>query len=385
MNTHSRFSQSLLFIMISSIGGFLLSLTGIGIAWMLGTIILAAILNFRQPKFLKSADAAKGLPPYWLRIGQAVLAIEMGQKLNSSVFATFSEHFLTVSFMLLISIALSLGSGYILWKFTKTDLLTSLFATAPGGVATMPGIAEEVGANTAVVSIIQTLRIFVVVLTIPLIASSWLTAPEGQILVSTSGAEANITEFGLASLIGTFLLGAAAYGGYHAGKLLRLPAPWLVGGMLGVAALQSIYSFFTGHGIVAWWPDPIIIFSQIIIAASIGSRFQTHMFTGIGKTVLVSLLSTIGLVAAMFGCAFAVSKITGISFITSVLAFAPGGVAEMAATAVVLHADATFVVAVQVLRIVFVLLVLPPLFRAFNRRKIKQLPQEEVLVKKFIK
>jgi membrane AbrB-like protein len=379
------FSQSLIFIIISSLGGFLLSLTGISIAWMIGTIILAAVLNFRRPRFLKLADAAKDLPPYWLRIGQVILAIEMGQKLNSSVFATFSEHVLTVSFMLLISISLSLVSGYILWKFTKTDLLTSLFATAPGGVATMPGIAEEVGANTAIVSIIQTLRIFIVVLTIPLIASSWLTAPASQILASPSGTEVNIAEFEMASFIGTFLLGAAAWGGYNAGKLLRLPAPWLVGGMLGVAVLQSIYSFFTGHGIAAWWPDPIIILSQIFIAASIGSRFQKSMFNGIGKTVWVSLLSTIGLVAAMFGCAFAVSKITGISFITSVLAFAPGGVAEMAATAIVLHEDAAFVVAVQVLRIVFVLLVLPPLFRAFNRNRLKQQSNEEVLVKKCIK
>lgn len=379
------FSQSLIFIMISSLGGFLLSQTGSSIAWMIGTIILAAILNFWGPKFLKSADVAKGLPPYWLRIGQIILAIEMGQKLNSSVFATFSKHVLTVSFLLLISISLALVSGYILWKFTKTDLLTSLFATAPGGVSTMPGIAEEVGANTAIVSIIQTLRIFIVVLTIPLIASSLLTDPASHILASPSNAEVNIAEFEMASLIGTFLLGAAAWGGYYAGKLLRLPAPWLVGGMLGVAILQSIYSFFTGHGIIAWWPDPIIILSQIFIAASIGSRFQKSMFNSIGKTVWVSLLSTIGLVAAMFGCAFAVSKITGISLITSVLAFAPGGIAEMAATAIVLHADATFVVAVQVLRIVFVLLVLPPLFRAFNRNRLKQQSNDNVLAKKFIK
>lgn len=380
MNTHTRFFQSLIFIFISSIGGFILSLTGIGIAWMLGTIILAAILNFRQPKFLKWADAAKGLPPYWLRIGQAVLAIEMGQKLNSSVLVTFSENVLTVSIMLIISIALSLVSGFILWKFTKTDLLTSLFATTPGGVSTLPAIAEEVGANTAIVSIIQTMRIFIVVLTIPLIASSLLTAPESHLLASPAGTEASHTVFGPASLIGTLLLAAAAWAGCHAGKQLRLPAPWLVGGMLGVAVLQSIYSFFTGHGIEAWWPASVIIVAQIFIAASIGSRFQKHMFNSIGKTVFVSFISTIVLVSAMLGCAILVSKLTGISLITSVLAFAPGGVAEMTATAVVLNADAAFVVTVQVLRIVFVLLVLPPLFRIFNKRRMKQQTKEGALI-----
>jgi membrane AbrB-like protein len=371
MHTHSRFSQGLLFIFVSSIGGFLVSLTGIGIGWMIGTILLAAILNFRRPAWLTLSDSTKGLPPFWLRMGQLILAIEMGRKLNSSVLYVFSENILTVSFMLLISITLSLLSGFILWKFTKTDLLTSLFATAPGGVATMPGIAEEVGANTAIVSIIQTLRIFAVVMTIPLIASSWLS-PINQQSSAHPAVEAGITGFGTAGILGTIILVVAAFGGYYAGKLLRLPAPWLVGGMLGVAILQSIFSFFTGHSIEAWWPNAFIILAQILIAASIGSRFQKRMFIGIGKTVFVALLSTIGLVAAMFGCAFVVSKVTGISLITSALAFAPGGVAEMAATAVVLNADATFVVAVQVLRIIFVLLVLPPLFRAFNKRKIKQ-------------
>lgn len=368
MITFKQFFQSLLFMLFSSIGGFLFSLTGIEIGWMIGTIVLAALIHFR----LSWSNLQNGLPPYWLRIGQLILAIEMGRKLNLVVLHTVSEHMLTIAFMLLVSILLSLLSGFIVWRFTSTDLLTSLFATAPGGVSTMPGIAEEVGANTAIVSIIQTIRIFCVVLTIPMIASSsWLTSISETVTSAASSATIH-PEFRFHYIAITLILVAAAWGGYYIGRFLRLPAPWLVGGMLGVALLQSIYSSITGRSIVAWWPHSLIILSQIFIAASIGSRFHKRMFAGIKKTVLIASVSTIGLVAAMFGCAYAVSELTGISFTTSMLAFAPGGVAEMAATAIVLHADATFVVAVQVLRIVFVLLVLPPLFRAFNKGKLKQ-------------
>lgn len=370
MQTHFRFPHSLLFILISSMGGFLVSLTGLGIGWMLGTIIIAAFLNFRRPAWLSLPESAKGLPRYWLNIGQLILAIEMGRKLNSAILHTFSENVLTVTSMLFISIALSLLSGFILWKFTKTDLLTSLFATAPGGVATMPGIAEEVGANTAIVSLIQTIRIFAVVLTIPLIASSLVAS---SVPTSVPGTVVNSTgEFGVIAFAGTLLLAVSAFLGYYVGKLFRLPAPWLVGGMLGTAVAQNAYSFITGSNIVAWWPQAIIILAQIFIAASIGSRFQKRMFTGIGKTVVVAFVSTLGLVAAMFASALLVSKVTGISLVTSVLAFAPGGVAEMTATAVVLNADAAFVVTVQVLRIVIILLVLPPLFRAFYRARLKE-------------
>ena len=284
MYTHYRLSQSLLFILVSSIGGFLVSLTGLGIGWMIGTIVLAAILTFRLQNWLKLSDSAKGLPPFCLSLGQLILAIEMGRKLNASVLFTFSENFLTITLMLLISIALSLLSGFILWKFTKTDLLTSLFATAPGGVATMPGIAEEVGANTAIVSIIQTLRIFAVVLTVPIVASSMLS-PAHEATSINAIMETGLSEFSAIHLLGTLMLVGAAFGGYYAGKFLRLPAPWLVGGMIGVAILQSFYSLFTGHTIEAWWPHALIILSQIFIAASIGSRFQKRMFTGIGKTL----------------------------------------------------------------------------------------------------
>jgi uncharacterized protein len=371
MKLNTGINQSVWFIIVSSIGGFILSLTGLGIGWMIGTIVLAAFLSFRQPTWLKITSAPNGLPSSWLKIGQWLLAIELGRQINLSVLQTFSNNWLTISIMLFLSIIFSLLSGFILWKFSQTDMLTSFFATAPGGVATMPGIAEEVGANTAIVSIIQTMRIFLVVLTIPIIASSWLASPVDQVLTTSLSSTSGTSEFEWSQFLGTVVLGLTAWGGSYIGKLLKFPAPILVGGMVCVAVIQSLISFSIGYDFVVWWPDTIMILSQILIAASIGSRFQRSMFIGIRRTVMIAFISTIALIVAMFGCAFIVAKATGISLITSVLAFAPGGVAEMAATSVVLHADSTFVVAVQVLRIVVVILVLPPLFRLLNRWELR--------------
>ena len=53
MLVNKRFNQSVLFIFVSCIGGFLFSLTGLGIGWMIGTIVLAAFLSFRQPTWLE--------------------------------------------------------------------------------------------------------------------------------------------------------------------------------------------------------------------------------------------------------------------------------------------------------------------------------------------
>lgn len=90
------------------------------------------------------------------------------------------------------------------------------------------------------------------------------------------------------------------------------------------------------------------------------------MFAGVTRILFVALVSSIGLIAAMLLSAAIVSKLTGISLITSVLAFAPGGIAEMATTSVTLHADSTFVVAVQVIRVILVIAMLPPFYRLLH-------------------
>ena len=46
-------------------------------------------------------------------------------------------------------------------------ILYSFVGTAPGGLSAMPGIAQEVGANTAIVSLVQMIRVLLVVMTIP--------------------------------------------------------------------------------------------------------------------------------------------------------------------------------------------------------------------------
>ena len=189
---------------------------------MIGTIVLAAFLSFRQPTWLEITSVPNGLPSSWLKVGQLLLAVELGRNINLSVLQTFSQNWLTITIMLLLSIIFSLISGVILWKFSQSDMLTSFFATAPGGVATMPGIAEEVGANTAVVSIIQTMRIFLVVLTIPFIASSWLATPVDQILLPIFLPLLSPFEFEWVQLIGTLVLVLSAWGGSLCREILEI-------------------------------------------------------------------------------------------------------------------------------------------------------------------
>ena len=127
--------------------------------------------------------------------------------------------------------------------------------------------------------------------------------------------------------------------------------------MVAVAIIKSFSSIVIGYELVSWWPSALIIFSQVIIGASIGSRIHKDMFIGLKKTLAISFLSTTFLIVSMFFCAYLTARITDLSFIT---------IAEMTTTAIVLDADSTFVVAVQVLRVISVCVILPPFFRLLN-------------------
>ena len=376
MKGSKGFLRIFLFVVLSGAGGFLLSLTGLSIGWMIGTLITATVLSFTRPKFLSIPNNKAGIPKYWLYIGQCILGIELGQKMNTTVLFTFRDNWLAISIMLLLSISFSLLAGFILWKYSNLNMLTSFFATAPGGMSTMPGIADEVGANTGVVSIIQTVRVFLVILTIPVLLSSWFSNQVNTEFSNTISSETISLEPN--QLLMTIILVFVAVVGYFLGKYLKFPAPWLIGSMVSVAIFKSFSPLFFGHDLLAWWPQELIIFSQIFIGASIGSRFIKSMFIGIKKTLIISSLCTIGLIFSMLVCAYIVSTITGLTFITSALAFAPGGVAEMTTTAVVLKGDPTFVVAVQVLRIIAVCVILPPIFRLLNYWDLKKNRQSKI-------
>ncbi|WHZ59193.1 AbrB family transcriptional regulator [Metabacillus hrfriensis] len=366
MKENSVFFQCVFFMAVCGACGFLISLTGVPVGWMIGTLLMAAFLSIMSPKWLKMPQT--GIPVHWLLIGQGILGIELGMKLNDSVFYIFKENWLTVMMMLLLSLFFALLSGLILWKYSRLDMLTSFFASAPGGLSAMPGMAEEAGANTGMVSIIQTMRIFIVVLSIPILLFMWIGTPVEH-TVSPA-----VSTFEFKELSGTVILVLAAWLGSYLFKLLKFPAPWLIGTMIFVAMAKS-FSFTAGYDLTAWWPPELIILSQIFIGASIGSRFHKKMFIGLKETLFVSFLSTTGLVLSMFLCAYLVSAATDLPFITSVLAFAPGGIAEMTTAAVVFHADSAFVAAVQVLRVVAVCMILPPFFRFLHVLECKKKKQ----------
>jgi uncharacterized protein len=364
------------FVALSGLGGLILTLMGLQVGWIIGSLLMAASLSFWNPALIRLSDSQKEGQQIWLRMGQCILGIHLGQQLDLSVLSTFSENTVTIMTILISSIIFSLSSGYVLYKLCTTDMLTSFYSTAPGGLSAMPGMAQEEGANTAVVTMVQVMRVFMVVLSVPLLITGIAGPLEGSAIENPTRIIEK-PDFQVEHLLGTILLVLVAWGGYYGGKFLKIPAPWLVGGMLTVAIFQNFCTMIE-YPITAWWPPFLIALAQIMIGSSVGANMKKSMFNGFRKIFIVSFISTFTLMFFMLLGAYLVTKLTGIPFVTTSLAFAPGGVAEMTSTSIALHGDSMFVVAVQVIRIIVVSVTLPPLFRLLHDKSLKKEKKTEV-------
>ncbi|MEH7484443.1 AbrB family transcriptional regulator [Neobacillus drentensis] len=358
--------QNILYILLSAFGGITLSFSGIPMAWMLGSLFLASILASLHLKGLQFQRDKNGLHPFWPQFGQLILGIQLSQTFNLSIMDTLEDYFLIIIIMLISSITIAILSGLMLWRFSNVNMMTSLFGTTPGGISAMPTIADEIGANALIVSIIQTIRVLLVVSLIPIISQ---VVNSHSVMISTNSTQGQLSSN---ALLNTGIIIIGAYLGAKVGKKIKMPAPWLVGSMLGAGIIHLICPLFIiGDSVGSiYWPQEIIIFAQVLIGTNIGSRVNFSMFKGLGKAIIVGLLTSLCLIVSILVLSFLISEMTHISFVTCMLAFAPGGVAEMATTAIALHADTTFVVAVQSLRLISILTILPPIFRFLNNRTI---------------
>ncbi|MEH7308981.1 AbrB family transcriptional regulator, partial [Neobacillus drentensis] len=287
--------QNILFILFSMLGGVTLSFSGIPMAWMLGSLFLAGVLTNLRLIGLNSLKQKNGLNPFWSQIGQLILGIQLGLNFNLSIMDTLEDYFFIIIFMLISSIALAILSGIMLWRFSNVNMMTSLFGTTPGGISAMPTIADEIGANAPIVSIIQTIRVLLVVSLIPIISG---IINFQSVKIATNS---NHSQHSSSSLLSTGILIIGAYLGSKLGKKIKMPAPWLVGSMIGAGIVHLFYPIIIiSHSVEsAYLPQKVIIFAQVLIGTNIGSRVNFAMFKGLGQTIIVGLITSLCLIVSM--------------------------------------------------------------------------------------
>ena len=330
---------------IGLIGSLIFVYLQLPLPWLLGALLTTTSTAMLGQKIWV---------PNWLRM---ICLLILGALFGSSVSPDFLDDFLTLipSIIAVTAYVLLVMPPIILYlmKIVKLDLVTAYFASAPGGVLPMTFIGKKMGGDAKVISLMQSARIILTVLIIPI--SYTLFAgyiPSGEI--GSGGSFSTIDP-----ISGLVLLTISVIG-FFVVRPLKIPTPSLMGPMIAVS-LISLLGYKTAEV-----PDSLVAIAQCLIGSSLGA-----MFNGI-KPKMVTRILFHGTLTSMFMIIFAVGTamvtfhLTEIPTKALILAFAPGGFAEMALVGFALGIDVAFVAIHQLTRYFFVILILPIIYKSFR-------------------
>lgn len=334
---HDGLKPLILALTIGTVGGFVFDWLRMPLAWMLGACIFSTVAAFAG-----------------LRIGMRVrlrqgMIIILGVLLGSS-FTPDLVHQLgkwAVSLCVLTGMTMTGATLGYFWfrRFTLWDKVTCYFAAMPGGLNDMTILGGAMGGQERAIALAHALRILTVVLTIPV----WYRLMNGaqtSVLAVGHGPDRNDWR-DYAILIACGIVGAAA------GRLLRLPAAFMMGPML-VSAAAHLAGLTSSKP-----PGELVAAAQVVVGCGIGCRFVGAAIDQLHREVGASIGAAFILIGCAIGFAEITYALTGLNLDATVLSYAPGGFAEMSLIGLALGVEVAMVATHHLFRLILVILTGP--------------------------
>jgi membrane AbrB-like protein len=296
------------------------------------------------------------MPPILTQTVLVLLGISLGSLMSRQLLQHISAYPLTIALLALATFCSTFGSSIYLQRVHGWDRTSAFLAGSPGALSQITILAIEKGADVSAIAVVQTMRVIILTAALPLLLALTGIAPSqspGFAMAIASPLE--LTELIAASVAVSLLL-----------RLVKFPASWMFGAMIGSSVLH-------GMGLVEGGLPPWVRGVALVgIGALIGSRFArmraktllSHVNAALGSFAIAILIS--GIFVAM------IVLTTQVRFGDVVVAFAPGAMDAMLALALTLHIDPIFVGAHHLSRFVFVTIATPGIVHLFGR------PQEDV-------
>ena len=321
--------------------GAVFEAVGMFLPWLLGPMFALLLVNqFTQ------------IPLYWPRFlrtaGLVMLGVQIGSSFTRDAVLLMVMDLPYMAFMTVSIVALSVALGLLFKRMVHETLGTSLLGSIPGGLAQMVVLAEEIpSANITVVTLMQTIRIFMVVTIVPFLT----------IFLHGRGA-GEMKEQLFTFSPGLFLLAlAVSILLYGAMKKIGFPAAELLAPILAMAIVQAV-----SGDVLIDMPYWLIAIAQVCIGANLGLQMEgigDKLTFRLGAAIVLNnvlLISFTVLIARILA-----NWLPEYIFLDFFLSAAPGGIAEMAITALAVGGDVALITGFQLFRLFFILLVAAPL------------------------
>ena len=331
--------------LVAAFGVLVFKFAHLPLPWLLGPIFACLIA------------ALAGVPMAGVKpVNEAmrtVLGVAVGATMTPAVIATFPAMWPTLLLVPVMVLVIGLVGVPYFQRVWGYDHATAYYSTMPGGLQDMLVFGEEAGGKVRTLSLIHATRVMVIVVALPfLLKGIWeadLSNPPGAPLVTVPWHELALMVF------------CAALGWWGAKRIGMFGASIL--GPLIVTAIAAMTGLLENRP-----PAEAIWAAQFFIGMTIGSKYAGVTMVEVKRDVAAGLgfcgiLIVLTLVFVEF--IYALGLAPGQE---ALLAFAPGGQAELTVLALIVGADVAFVVAHHVLRIFVVILGAPLAARVFDRR-----------------
>ncbi len=285
-----------------------------------------------------------------------LLGISIGSVVSRDLINHVSAYPVTIGLLALATFCSTFASSLYLQRIHGWDRTSAFLAGSPGALSQITILAVERGADLPAIAVVQTLRVIILTAALPLVLAIAGVTPSSSPAMAMPVA----SPLGLAAmLVGSLAVSVLL-------QLIKFPASWLFGAMLGAGLLHGLG--WVDGGLPPWMRGVALIG----IGALIGSRFARMRV----KTLLGHVHAALGsfAVAVMISALFVILIVltTHVRFSDSIVAFAPGAMDAMMALALTLHIDPIFVGAHHLSRFVFVTIATPGIVHLFGR------PQDDV-------
>lgn len=315
---------------------------------MIGALASVGIYNI-------FTDAAF-LPSNFKILTQIATGIFIGAKISKKDILGLKTVFIPGIIVVIVMGIFNFFMGYFITKTTQIDIVTALFATAPGGITDMSIIAYDFGAEASIVALLQLIRLISVVTLIPIIIKTLTQNKKKEIQKKEFISKKNYQNKRFSEIIITLLLGSI--GGFI-GISLKIPS----GAMTGAMIASALYNIFSNK---AYMPLKLRQIIQMFAGTMIGSKITSSDIQNLDTMIIPVFIVIIGFCLLNIILGFIILKITNFSVETSFFAASPGGMSDMSIIASEMGADTPKVAIIQFLRLVSVVALYPILIKLLN-------------------
>lgn len=331
------------------------------------TVVLSVVLSLLHlPSAVLFASLVGGMAhaltsptvlevPGWLyRAAQGVIGVVLGAAVSVPALERMAQDWLPILLVLVATLVISLGAGRLLALRDDVSPVTGVFSLIAGGASGVVAVARDLGADDRVVTVVQYLRVLVVLLTMPLVTAIVFRPEQGQGSLAASDA----------GLVRDLLFVAVSLGaGMLLARLVWFPTATLLG-PLAVAVVLALGGWLGEVQV----PVAVQWLAFALIGVQVGLRFTRASLASITRMLPAAL----GLIAAMVLLTAATGALlawaTPVDGLTAYLATTPGGLFAVLSTAADAGSDVTYVLAVQLCRLLVILALTPLLARWLSAR-----------------